>query len=61
MSNNNNNNNNNNVNVFSDQQNISNNQETNFEISLQIKTSNNTINTIWDDFSPKEESSHILK
>jgi hypothetical protein len=59
--NNNNNNNTNNVNVFSDQQNISNNQENNFEISLQIITSNNTINTIWDDFSPKEESSHILK
>ena len=59
MSNNNNNNNNNNE--FSDQQNISNNQENNFEISPQIITSNNTINIIWDDFSPKEERSYILK
>ena len=48
-------------NAFSDQQNISNIQENNFEISPQIITSNNTINIIWDDFSPKEESSHILK
>ena len=47
--------------LFSDQQNISNIQENNFEISPQIITSNNTINIIWDDFSPKEESSHILK
>jgi hypothetical protein len=52
---------NNNDNIFSDQQNISNIQENNFEISPQIITSNNTINIIWDDFSPKEESSHILK
>ena len=51
----------NNNNVFSDQQNISNIQENNFEISPQIITTNNTINIIWDDFSPKEESSHILK
>ena len=47
--------------LFSDQQNISDSQGNKFEISPEIITSNNIVNIIWDDFSPKEGISHILK
>ena len=47
--------------LFSDQQIISDYQGNKFEISPEIITSNDTINIVWNDFNPEEESSHILK
>ena len=47
--------------LFSDQQIISDYQGNKFEISPEIITFNDTINIVWNDFNPEEESSHILK
>ena len=47
--------------LFSNQQIISDYQGNKFEISPEIITFNDTINIVWNDFNPEEESSHILK